>query len=80
MRPLPKEPDHDKRKKVKLVKAKVYKPNDKLEISSPPNFEHTVHVGFDPHSGEFTGQNPGPNCCRILTFPSRNRSRILKPC
>ena len=26
----------------------------KLEISSPTGFEHTVHVGFDPVSGEFT--------------------------
>jgi len=56
MKPLPKEPDDDKRKKVKVVKPnKIYKLSDKLVISPPSNFEHTVHVGFDPHTGEFTG-------------------------
>lgn len=35
--------------------SKVTKlPNDKPVISFPSNFEHTVHVGFDPHTGEFT--------------------------
>jgi len=34
--------------------GKVYKMSDKLVISPPSNFEHTVHVGFDPHTGEFT--------------------------
>lgn len=28
---------------------------DRPEISSPVDFEHTVHVGFDPDTGEFTG-------------------------
>ena len=28
---------------------------DRPEISSPVDFEHTVHVGFDPNTGEFTG-------------------------
>ena len=28
--------------------------SDKPVISFPSNFEHTVHVGFDPHTGEFT--------------------------
>ena len=27
---------------------------DRPEISSPVDFEHTVHVGFDPITGEFT--------------------------
>ena len=30
------------------------KDNEKPIISSPSNFEHTVHVGFDPLTGEFT--------------------------
>ena len=37
-----------------LVVGKVYKMSDKLVISPPSNFEHTVHVGFDAHTGEFT--------------------------
>ncbi|KAF2900985.1 hypothetical protein ILUMI_05203 [Ignelater luminosus] len=59
-RPLPKEPDDAERKK-KTLKSKM-KSNkstihvsDKPNISYPTNFEHTVHVGFDPVSGEFTG-------------------------
>ncbi|KAK4880807.1 hypothetical protein RN001_008953 [Aquatica leii] len=59
-RPLPKEPEDAERKK-KTLKSKM-KSNkstihmsDKPNISYPTNFEHTVHVGFDPVSGEFTG-------------------------
>lgn len=26
----------------------------KPEISHPTHFEHTIHVGFDPNTGEFT--------------------------
>jgi len=40
---------------ISVVAAnKIYKLSDKLVISPPSNFEHTVHVGFDPHTGEFT--------------------------
>ncbi|XKL60450.1 hypothetical protein PGB90_007507 [Kerria lacca] len=60
MRPLPKEPDGDERKKKNLknkpVRIKGNKiDNEKPNISYPTNFEHTVHVGFDPLTGEFTG-------------------------
>lgn len=59
MRPLPKEPDDpDRKKKTLKSKIKGSKPshNDsKPNISYPTNFEHTVHVGFDPVTGEFTG-------------------------
>ncbi|XP_064615861.1 serine/threonine-protein kinase PAK 3-like isoform X2 [Liolophura sinensis] len=58
-KPLPKEPDGKEEKK----KGKVSKSNksfnkikdERPNISLPSNFEHTVHVGFDPHTGEFTG-------------------------
>ena len=58
MKPLPKVPDDDDRKRgqKKPPKGKTYKlkENEKPVISLPSNFEHTVHVGFDPHTGEFT--------------------------
>lgn len=59
MKPLPKEPDDaDRKKKTLKNKMKVSKAshNDsKPNISYPTNFEHTVHVGFDAITGEFTG-------------------------
>lgn len=57
-KPLPREPDSkEERKKQKIIKAgkMVKQISDKPVISFPSNFEHTVHVGFDPHTGEFTG-------------------------
>lgn len=49
--------DLDRKKKTLKSKIKGSKPshNDsKPNISYPTNFEHTVHVGFDPITGEFT--------------------------
>ncbi|CAH1183401.1 unnamed protein product [Phaedon cochleariae] len=58
-RPLPKEPEDFDKKKKNLKSKKTHKlstySSDKPNISYPTNFEHTVHVGFDPVSGEFTG-------------------------
>lgn len=59
MRPLPKEPDDGDRKKKTLkskIKGSSSKPSSdsKPNISYPTNFEHTVHVGFDAVTGEFT--------------------------
>ncbi|CAH1104669.1 unnamed protein product [Psylliodes chrysocephalus] len=58
-RPLPKEPEDLDKKKKNLKSKKTHKlstyASDKPNISYPTNFEHTVHVGFDPISGEFTG-------------------------
>ncbi|RWS05214.1 serine/threonine-protein kinase PAK 1-like isoform X1 [Dinothrombium tinctorium] len=69
-RPLPKEPDagddnlsrNRKASKLKPSKNKGSKDkkgldyySDKPVISPPTNFEHTVHVGFDAITGEFTG-------------------------
>lgn len=57
-RPLPKEPEDADKKKKNLKLKKTHKlstySSDKPNISYPTNFEHTVHVGFDPVSGEFT--------------------------
>lgn len=56
--PTPTEPDDaDRKKKTLKNKIKVSKAshNDsKPNISYPTNFEHTVHVGFDAITGEFT--------------------------
>ncbi|XP_062522105.1 serine/threonine-protein kinase PAK 1-like [Corticium candelabrum] len=59
-RPLPSAPSEDKKeKKSKSSKGGLFS-SKKAEgkrplISSPQNFEHTVHVGFDAHTGEFSG-------------------------
>ncbi|TKR81902.1 hypothetical protein L596_015699 [Steinernema carpocapsae] len=48
-----------KAKKSKTFGSKKSKEKDKSSekpvISLPSNFEHTVHVGYDPKTGEFTG-------------------------
>uniref|UniRef100_A0A6B2EIF2 non-specific serine/threonine protein kinase n=1 Tax=Phlebotomus kandelakii TaxID=1109342 RepID=A0A6B2EIF2_9DIPT len=58
-RPLPKEPeDADRKKKTlksKIKGSKTSHTDSKPNISYPTNFEHTVHVGFDAITGEFTG-------------------------
>ena len=61
--------------------------SDKPVISSPLNFEHTVHVGFDPHTGEFTvssrlvspaGCKPYRlSCSTILLFALEMRENYL---
>lgn len=51
------EPDDPDRKKKTLknkIKSKQSHNDSKPNISYPTNFEHTVHVGFDAVTGEFT--------------------------
>ncbi|KRX44569.1 Serine/threonine-protein kinase pak-1, partial [Trichinella nativa] len=68
LKPLPREPDaeeqssHGKQKRDKKEKSKGFRKtkkddrqNEKPIISPPSNFEHTVHVGYDAQTGEFTG-------------------------
>lgn len=54
------EPDDHPDRKKKTLKNKI-KSSKQLEskpnISYPTNFEHTVHVGFDAVTGEFTVWN-----------------------
>eukprot|EP00118_Oscarella_pearsei_P029038 m.3517 g.3517 ORF g.3517 m.3517 type:complete len:501 (+) comp9499_c0_seq2:94-1596(+) len=47
--------DKKKSKGGKIFGSKSKDGKGKIDISSPRNFEHTVHVGFDPETGEFTG-------------------------
>ncbi|PAV61573.1 hypothetical protein WR25_03125 isoform I [Diploscapter pachys] len=61
LKPLPKEPAEQLKKKKSMSNPFLKKNKDKKEaaekpiISKPSNFEHTVHVGYDPATGEFTG-------------------------
>jgi p21-activated kinase 1 len=54
------EPDDGGDRKKKTLKAKIKGSkstthnDNKPNISYPTNFEHTVHVGFDAITGEFT--------------------------
>ncbi|CAB3400381.1 unnamed protein product [Caenorhabditis bovis] len=60
LKPLPKEPTEVAKKK-KMSNPFLKKNKEKKEIaekpviSRPSNFEHTIHVGYDPTTGEFTG-------------------------
>ncbi|XP_034024521.1 serine/threonine-protein kinase PAK 1 [Thalassophryne amazonica] len=60
-KPLPPNPE-DKKKKDRSIRFiltggsdKTYKKRERPEISLPSDFEHTIHVGFDAVTGEFTG-------------------------
>ncbi|CAH1781149.1 unnamed protein product [Owenia fusiformis] len=75
MKPLPKEPDEERKKKLKNPKGGK-KPSEKPVISPPSNFEHTVHVGFDPHSGEFTGMPE--NWAKLLQSSNISKSEQKK--
>lgn len=37
-----------------LAPPPAYKKRERPEISLPSDFEHTIHVGFDAVTGEFT--------------------------
>ncbi|XP_066911689.1 serine/threonine-protein kinase PAK 3-like isoform X1 [Clytia hemisphaerica] len=55
-KPLPIAPMQDEKKKKGLkIFTQGISGKKKPEISLPTQFEHTMHVGFDPHTGEFTG-------------------------
>uniref|UniRef100_A0A4W3JJV9 non-specific serine/threonine protein kinase n=1 Tax=Callorhinchus milii TaxID=7868 RepID=A0A4W3JJV9_CALMI len=61
-KPLPSVPE-EKQKRPKLIfpftitgdKGSKKKDKERPEISLPSDFEHTIHVGFDAVTGEFTG-------------------------
>jgi len=59
-KPLPPAPKVEKKNKTILKKiindkSKKDKSKERPDISAPQGFEHTVHVGFDAYTGEFTG-------------------------
>lgn len=60
-KPLPPNPE-DKKRKDRSIRSiltgggdKTNKRKERPEISLPSDFEHTIHVGFDAVTGEFTG-------------------------
>ncbi|XP_067103042.1 serine/threonine-protein kinase PAK 1 [Osmerus mordax] len=60
-KPLPPNPE-DRKKKERSIRSiltgggdKTNKKKERPEISLPSDFEHTIHVGFDAVTGEFTG-------------------------
>ncbi|XP_035210147.1 serine/threonine-protein kinase PAK 2-like isoform X3 [Stegodyphus dumicola] len=78
MRPLPKEPEGEEKKKVKLKPSKSTKKErkelEKPVISPPTNFEHTVHVGFDAITGEFTPEGMPESWARLLQSSNITKS------
>ncbi|NXN24267.1 PAK1 kinase, partial [Nycticryphes semicollaris] len=59
-KPLPPNPEEKKRKGFYRAilpgdKTNKKKEKERPEISLPSDFEHTIHVGFDAVTGEFTG-------------------------
>ncbi|XP_036817273.1 serine/threonine-protein kinase PAK 1 isoform X1 [Oncorhynchus mykiss] len=61
-KPLPPNPE-DRKKKDRSIRSiltgggdKTNKKKERPEISLPSDFEHTIHVGFDAVTGEFTGE------------------------
>lgn len=54
-KPLPIAPIQDEKKKKGFKIIGITSGKKKPEISLPTQFEHTMHVGFDSITGEFTG-------------------------
>uniref|UniRef100_A0A3Q3MH69 CRIB domain-containing protein n=1 Tax=Mastacembelus armatus TaxID=205130 RepID=A0A3Q3MH69_9TELE len=52
-KPLPPNPE-DKKKKDRSIRFILTEEKERPEISLPSDFEHTIHVGFDAVTGEFT--------------------------
>ncbi|XP_069831723.1 serine/threonine-protein kinase PAK 2 [Dendropsophus ebraccatus] len=60
LKPLPLIPEERKSSRNKIISIFSYnekggKKKERPEISPPSDFEHTIHVGFDAVTGEFTG-------------------------
>ncbi|CAF2510158.1 unnamed protein product [Rotaria sp. Silwood2] len=56
MKPLPRLPDEESNKKKKAASKEWSKKDpSKLTISRPTNFNHPIHVTYNPSTGEFDG-------------------------
>uniref|UniRef100_A0A667XUL9 non-specific serine/threonine protein kinase n=1 Tax=Myripristis murdjan TaxID=586833 RepID=A0A667XUL9_9TELE len=81
-KPLPPNPE-DKKKKDRSIRSiltgggdKTNKKKERPEISLPSDFEHTIHVGFDAVTGEFTVSLC--ICPSSLSGPSEQWARLLQ--
>nr|CAB3264636.1 serine/threonine-protein kinase PAK 1 [Phallusia mammillata] len=83
-KPLPSVPENYEKKKKKIKnlfnvgddKGKKDTKRERPEISYPSDFEHTVHVGFDAVTGEFTGMPQ--QWSRLLQSSNISKSEQLK--
>ncbi|XP_054247424.1 serine/threonine-protein kinase PAK 1 isoform X3 [Indicator indicator] len=77
-KPLPPNPEEKKRKDrfyraiLPGDKTNKKKEKERPEISLPSDFEHTIHVGFDAVTGEFT------NCQGLLQGMPEQWARLLQ--
>uniref|UniRef100_A0A669E3K2 non-specific serine/threonine protein kinase n=1 Tax=Oreochromis niloticus TaxID=8128 RepID=A0A669E3K2_ORENI len=84
-KPLPMAPE-EKNKKVRLRsifpggdKTNKKKEKERPEISLPSDFEHTIHVGFDAVTGEFTVSIPFTrrSVCVLSSQPYKKIHRLI---
>eukprot|EP00834_Sanchytrium_tribonematis_P002256 NODE_66_length_25735_cov_0.318497.p2 type:complete len:558 gc:universal NODE_66_length_25735_cov_0.318497:22244-20571(-) len=54
----------------------IYKRSSKLALSGPTDFKHNAHVGFDLHTGQFTGLPP--EWQSLLSHSAINQEDIAK--
>ncbi|XP_071951608.1 serine/threonine-protein kinase PAK 3-like [Antedon mediterranea] len=81
MKPLPNTPAEEKKESKKKLKFWHQRSDDKNskirpQISLPTSFEHTVHVGFDIVTGEFTGMPE--HWAKLLTMANITKNEQQK--
>ncbi|XP_034723698.1 serine/threonine-protein kinase PAK 1-like [Etheostoma cragini] len=81
-KPLPPNPE-DKKKKDRSIRFiltgggdKTQKKKERPEISLPSDFEHTIHVGFDAVTGEFTPRLTPTRCGHTASSSIRTRQAV----
>lgn len=58
--------------------ANKKKEKERPEISLPSDFEHTIHVGFDAVTGEFTvSESGGKENCVVWLIAGRSQDPLI---